>query len=161
MSLVEHANDYSVMLGLAEPPALPKKTIGKMGLKGVPGLRIAKDDGGNSGRGRGGGGNRGGRGGNVGRGGSNNQSSSSSYAAPSVPGTRVIPGMSVAVSVLAPVQHSGRGGRGGRVGRGAAHGVAHDQNQSRIHQQQPHSLQFEPPTAMARPQVEFYRVYYI
>ena len=158
MSLVEHANDYSAMLGLTEPPALPKKTIGKMGLKGVPGLRIAKDDGNIGNSGRGGGGNRGGRGGNVGRGGSNNQLSSSSYAAPSVPGTRLIPGMTVAVSVLAPVQHSGRGGR---VGRGAAHGVAHDQNQSRIHRQQPHSLQFEPQTAMARPQVEFYRVYYI
>ncbi len=40
-------------MGLAMPPALEKKTIGKMGLKGVPGLRIDPGQGG--GRGDGGG----------------------------------------------------------------------------------------------------------
>ena len=41
--LVEAANEFSVTLGFpeGEPPALEKKTIGKMGLKGVPGLRIS------------------------------------------------------------------------------------------------------------------------
>lgn len=38
--LVEVANDYSAVMGLKEIPALPKKTIGMMGLKGVQGLRI-------------------------------------------------------------------------------------------------------------------------
>ena len=38
--LVAEAADYSRSLGLREVPALPKRTIGKMGLKGVPGLRI-------------------------------------------------------------------------------------------------------------------------
>ena len=40
--LVKQANKYArVTLGLDYQPALEKKTIGKMGLKGVPGLRIA------------------------------------------------------------------------------------------------------------------------
>lgn len=40
--LVEAANLFSVVLGfkVGEPPYLEKKTVGKMGLKGVPGLRI-------------------------------------------------------------------------------------------------------------------------
>jgi superfamily II DNA/RNA helicase len=37
--LVELAREFSESMGLAEPPALLKRTIGKMGLKGVPGLR--------------------------------------------------------------------------------------------------------------------------
>ncbi|KAL3680283.1 hypothetical protein R1sor_023239 [Riccia sorocarpa] len=37
--LVRLANKYSATLGLEEPPALLKKTIGMMGLRGVPGLR--------------------------------------------------------------------------------------------------------------------------
>jgi hypothetical protein len=41
--LVEAANLFSVSLGFApgQPPRLEKKTVGKMGLKGVPGLRLA------------------------------------------------------------------------------------------------------------------------
>ena len=39
--LVEQANIYSTTIGLREIPGLQKKTIGKMGLKGVPGLKIA------------------------------------------------------------------------------------------------------------------------
>ncbi len=50
---VQQANHYSSIMGLAMPPALEKKTIGKMGLKGVPGLRIDPGQGG--GRGDGGG----------------------------------------------------------------------------------------------------------
>lgn len=40
--LVEAANLFSLTLGFSpgEPPALEKKTVGKMGLKGVPGLRL-------------------------------------------------------------------------------------------------------------------------
>lgn len=38
--LVAEAAEYARSLGLAEVPALPKRTVGKMGLKGVPGLRI-------------------------------------------------------------------------------------------------------------------------
>jgi ATP-dependent RNA helicase MSS116 len=38
--LVEIANHYAVLIGCREPPALEKRTVGKMGLKGVPGLRL-------------------------------------------------------------------------------------------------------------------------
>ena len=38
--LVQQANLWAQQIGLTEQPALQKKTIGKMGLKGVPGLRI-------------------------------------------------------------------------------------------------------------------------
>lgn len=55
-TLVQQANRFASVMGLAEPPALLKKTIGMMGLKGVPGLRI--DSGGGFGGGRGGGGGR-------------------------------------------------------------------------------------------------------
>lgn len=37
--LVAAANELSRLIGLSEPPALLRKTIGKMGLKGTPGLR--------------------------------------------------------------------------------------------------------------------------
>ncbi len=40
--LVEEANDFSRIIGLSVIPGLQKKTIGMMGLKGVPGLRIAE-----------------------------------------------------------------------------------------------------------------------
>ncbi|RYG97703.1 hypothetical protein EON65_52465 [archaeon] len=39
--LVDRANYYSRSLGLSQIPALQKKTVGKMGLKGVAGLRIS------------------------------------------------------------------------------------------------------------------------
>ena len=39
--LVQQANRYAQVIGLTYQPALEKKTIGKMGLKGVPGLRFA------------------------------------------------------------------------------------------------------------------------
>jgi ATP-dependent RNA helicase MSS116 len=38
--LVALANRYAFSMGLPEPPMLEAKTVGKMGLKGVPGLRI-------------------------------------------------------------------------------------------------------------------------
>ena len=38
--LVAQANQYTKSLGLHEVPFLEKKTVGKMGLKGVPGLRV-------------------------------------------------------------------------------------------------------------------------
>lgn len=38
--LIQEANHFARCLGLSEQPALQKKTIGKMGLKGQPGLRI-------------------------------------------------------------------------------------------------------------------------
>ncbi|KAK8866194.1 hypothetical protein IAR55_001345 [Kwoniella newhampshirensis] len=54
--LVRHAGDYariSLQYG-PEPPGLLAKTVGKMGLKGVPGLKIVKEVQGNgSGQGRG------------------------------------------------------------------------------------------------------------
>jgi hypothetical protein len=37
------ANRFSRYMGFEEPPALLRKTIGMMGLKGVPGLRIETD----------------------------------------------------------------------------------------------------------------------
>jgi len=66
VDLVSEANEWFLSLGQEEPPALQAKTIGKMGLKGTPGLRVDK-----GGRGGGGGGGQGGggRGGNFGRGG--------------------------------------------------------------------------------------------
>jgi hypothetical protein len=38
--LVEQANLWAQQMGLPDQPSLQRKTIGKMGLKGVPGLRI-------------------------------------------------------------------------------------------------------------------------
>ncbi|KAL6704619.1 hypothetical protein ACN47E_008016 [Coniothyrium glycines] len=38
--LVRLANEYASTMGCPEPPMLEKSTVGKMGLKGVPGLRI-------------------------------------------------------------------------------------------------------------------------
>lgn len=38
--LVRVANDFAVAMGCPETPMLEKSTVGKMGLKGVPGLRI-------------------------------------------------------------------------------------------------------------------------
>ena len=37
--VVKLANQFSEAMGLEEPPYLEKSTIGKMGLKGVPGIR--------------------------------------------------------------------------------------------------------------------------
>ncbi|CAN1309261.1 DEAD-box ATP-dependent RNA helicase 31 [Linum perenne] len=37
--LVELANEFSRSMGLDNPPAIPKITLGKMGLKNIPGLR--------------------------------------------------------------------------------------------------------------------------
>lgn len=77
--LVEQANNWAVnVAGLLEPPALMAKTVGKMGLRDVRGLRVEGRNGvprsaygmardGSRG-GRGGGGGRGGRGGSGGRG---------------------------------------------------------------------------------------------
>lgn len=39
-AVVKLANQFSEAIGLEEPPALEKSTIGKMGLKGVPGIRV-------------------------------------------------------------------------------------------------------------------------
>lgn len=38
--LVEQANAWGRDAGLVDQPSLQKKTVGKMGLKGVPGLKI-------------------------------------------------------------------------------------------------------------------------
>ena len=70
--LVANANRYALeCLLLPEIPALEPKTVGKMGLKGVPGLRIERFAGGDGGGGggKGGGGGGGGRGGGGGGGG--------------------------------------------------------------------------------------------
>ena len=66
-NLVIIANEFALSTGLESPPPLQKSTIGKMGLKGVPGLNISNDSGG--GRGGGGGGRGGGGRGGGGRGG--------------------------------------------------------------------------------------------
>lgn len=66
--LVERANFWArAVCGEAEPPALLARTIGKMGLKGTPGLRIDRSGGGGGGR-RGGGRGRGRGGGGTERG---------------------------------------------------------------------------------------------
>jgi ATP-dependent RNA helicase MSS116, mitochondrial len=41
-TLVVMANKFAEIIGFAEPPALEAKTVGKMGLKGVKGLRIER-----------------------------------------------------------------------------------------------------------------------
>lgn len=38
--LVQQANMWASEVGLREQPSLQRKTVGKMGLKGVPGLRL-------------------------------------------------------------------------------------------------------------------------
>jgi len=61
-AVVRLANQFSESLGLEEPPALEPSTVGKMGLKGVPGLTIRRGaSGGGGGRGGGGGGRGGAR----------------------------------------------------------------------------------------------------
>lgn len=40
--LVLVANEFATIIGLREPPALRAQTVGKMGLKGTPGLRVTK-----------------------------------------------------------------------------------------------------------------------
>eukprot|EP01018_Ginkgo_biloba_P033914 Gb_08015 [translate_table: standard] len=40
--LVELANQFSCCMGLEEPPAMLKKTVAKMGLRHIPGLRIKR-----------------------------------------------------------------------------------------------------------------------
>ena len=68
--LVQTANDFSRdVLGLASPPPLEAKTVGKMGLKGVPGLNVEKGPSGGGGGGKGGGGGGGRAGGGRGGGG--------------------------------------------------------------------------------------------
>ncbi|KAL1835665.1 hypothetical protein VTK73DRAFT_5471 [Phialemonium thermophilum] len=62
--VVALANRYAASLGLASPPVLEAQTVGKMGLKGVPGLNVRSGGGG----GGGGGGGRRGRGGGRGAG---------------------------------------------------------------------------------------------
>jgi ATP-dependent RNA helicase MSS116 len=42
--LVRVANDYAKAMGCPEPPLIDKRVVGKMGLKGVPGLRIGSRD---------------------------------------------------------------------------------------------------------------------
>jgi len=60
--LVGIANDFALSSGFKEPPRLQKSTVGKMGLKNVPGLNIGVSDFGGRGGGRGGGGRGPGRG---------------------------------------------------------------------------------------------------
>lgn len=40
--LVKLANEYARTMGCPEPPMIDKKVVGKMGLKGVPGLRLGQ-----------------------------------------------------------------------------------------------------------------------
>ena len=69
--VVRRANEFSSdVMRMPSPPALQAKTVGKMGLKGVPGLVIERGDGGGGGGGGGkGGGGGGGKGGGGGGGG--------------------------------------------------------------------------------------------
>ena len=53
--LVAKSAEYAATIGLPQIPALQKKTIGKMGLQGVPGLRIEAPSKSNAAPGRGGG----------------------------------------------------------------------------------------------------------
>ena len=54
-ALVRTANEFATYMGALEPPALMKKTVGMMGLRGVPGIRVLEGShGGNGGGGAGG-----------------------------------------------------------------------------------------------------------
>jgi len=67
--LVANVNEWSSFIGLREVPTFEAKTVGKMGLKGVAGLRIGASQqggGGRGGNGGRGGGQQGGRGGGQG-----------------------------------------------------------------------------------------------
>lgn len=66
-TLVARANDYVQQVLRGDVPELEAKTVGKMGLRGTKGLRVASGPGGQTGRGRGG--SQAGRGGQGGRGG--------------------------------------------------------------------------------------------
>ena len=44
--LVQMANEFAEAMGCPEPPMIEKKIVGKMGLKGVPGLRVGSVAGG-------------------------------------------------------------------------------------------------------------------
>jgi ATP-dependent RNA helicase MSS116 len=93
--LVAAANDYAEAMGMPEPPLLDKQVVGKMGLRGVPGLNVGHIErvGGRNGGGRGG------RGGN-----------------PATAGKQT--------NGDAPPARGGRGGgRGGRGGRGGGRGA--------------------------------------
>ena len=69
-ALVAQANAWSAMIGLRQVPTIEAKTVGKMGLRGTPGLNIGQSQQGGGGGGRGGqGGGRGGGGRGGGRGG--------------------------------------------------------------------------------------------
>lgn len=109
--LVQEANAHAASMGCPEPPAIEKKTIGKMGLKGVRGLRIGPPQ-----EGGGGGGRRHGAGGSANRGGRSEGSGppmANGHSAPNGPGAGRGRGGG---------RGRGRGGaRGGRVekGRGA------------------------------------------
>ncbi|KAJ1616752.1 P-loop containing nucleoside triphosphate hydrolase protein [Pavlovales sp. CCMP2436] len=67
VQLVATANRFAQLIGLPEPPEMRAQTVGKMGLRGTPGLRVESGGGGGGGRqGGGGGGCGGGRGGGRG-----------------------------------------------------------------------------------------------
>ena len=51
--LVDVANNFAMLTGLRQPPAMPKQLLGKMGLKGVAGLNVGGSDSGGGGRGGG------------------------------------------------------------------------------------------------------------
>ncbi|GAA5970892.1 hypothetical protein JCM3765_000846 [Sporobolomyces pararoseus] len=106
--MVKVWNDFATSsdgLGCPEVPGMLAKTVGKMGLRGTPGLRIVQELGNGSG---GGGGN--GRGGNP-----SNRGGSSSRGGGGGGGQR-----GGASGRGAGNSRGGRGGRGGR-GRGGAH----------------------------------------
>lgn len=99
--LVAAANDYAASMGMPEPPLLDKQVVGKMGLRGVPGLNVGHVE--RTG-GRGGGG--GGRAPGGGRGG-RNPATAGNHANGDAPSGRGRGG-----------GRGGRGGRGGGRGRG-------------------------------------------
>jgi ATP-dependent RNA helicase MSS116 len=99
--LVAAANEYAESMGMPEPPLLDKQVVGKMGLRGVPGLNVGHVErtGGRGGRGGGGGGG--------GRGGRSNGPSGGRDTNGDAPSGRGRGG-----------GRGGRGGRGGGRGRG-------------------------------------------
>ncbi|CAK4031419.1 ATP-dependent RNA helicase MSS116, mitochondrial [Lecanosticta acicola] len=59
--LVQEGNEYAASMGCPEPPVIDRQVVGKMGLKGVPGLNVGSVQGGGPSRGRGGAGGGGSR----------------------------------------------------------------------------------------------------
>ena len=129
--VVALANRYALAFGCAEVPALSPMTVGKMGLRGTPGLVLEAKGTASAGRGRSGGGG-GGRGGRGGFGGAPAPAPAPLWNAGAGAGPRDGPFGERPGPSSRGGSRGGRGaGRGGRGGRGGRPGGGPGMGQSR------------------------------